>query len=246
MCYAGHQFGNWAGQLGDGRATTFGEIESSSGELFDIQVKGGGLTPYSRFADGKAVLRSSIREFLASEAMFGLNVPTTRALAILESGEMVMRDKMYNGNQMDEKGALCLRVASSFVRFGNFEMMRAQDQKLMETLMNYEIKKNFTKILEKEIEKSKDEKYNKIDLKSIDRFKDSILDTFISENKKSLYNKVLTEICHLTAEMVVGWESVGFVHGVMNTDNMSILGLTIDYGPYGSVSYTHLTLPTKA
>lgn len=237
MCYAGHQFGNWAGQLGDGRATTFGEIMTPSGRLVDVQVKGAGLTPYSRFADGKAVLRSSIREFLASEAMHAFGIGTTRALAVLESGQMVPRDKVYDGNRQDEKGALCIRTSPSFVRFGNFEMMRAQKKELTENLLNFEIKRNFTEILQKNIDQSGNEELKKINLGSNERFGDTRLDEFISEHKQTLYRQTLTRVCELTAEMVAGWEAVGFVHGVMNTDNMSILGLTIDYGPYGYMDF---------
>jgi len=146
MCYGGHQFGNWAGQLGDGRAINLGEVKNQNGDHWAMQLKGAGPTPYSRTADGLAVLRSSIREYLCSEAMYHLGVPTTRALSLIVSGEQVMRDMLYDGHPEYEPGAIVCRMSPSFIRFGNF---------------------------------------------------------------------------------------VGFVHGVMNTDNMSILGLTIDYGPYG-------------
>jgi uncharacterized protein YdiU (UPF0061 family) len=237
MCYAGHQFGNWAGQLGDGRATTFGEIQTLSGELIDIQVKGGGLTPYSRFADGKAVLRSSIREFLASEAMHALGIGTTRALAVLESGEQIGRDKVYNGNLKNEPGALCIRTSPSFVRFGNFEMMSAQNQELAQNLLEFEIKRNFKDVLRTVMERTGDESVKNICLDSNDRFTDPKLTEFIVKHRTAIYTETLKEVCQRTADMVSGWDCVGFVHGVMNTDNMSILGLTIDYGPYGFMDF---------
>ena len=122
MAYGGHQFGNWAGQLGDGRAIGLGEIVTSASKRYALQLKGAGPTPYSRTADGLAVLRSSVREFLCSEAMFHLDVPTTRALSLVTTGERVMRDMFYDGNPALEPGAVVCRVAPSFIRFGNFEM----------------------------------------------------------------------------------------------------------------------------
>ena len=119
--YGGHQFGNWAGQLGDGRAITLGEVEIGE-NIFELQLKGSGVTPYSRFADGKAVLRSSIREFLCSEAMYHLGIQTTRALSLVTTGENVVRDIMYNGNPAPEQGAIVCRIAQSFIRFGTFQI----------------------------------------------------------------------------------------------------------------------------
>ncbi|NIF05657.1 YdiU family protein [Chryseobacterium sp. Tr-659] len=198
--YAGHQFGNWAGQLGDGRAILAGEIINDSGKKTEIQWKGAGATPYSRHADGRAVLRSSLREYLMSEAMYHLGVPTTRALSLAFTGEDVVRDIMYNGNPQLEKGAVVIRTAESFLRFGHFELMSAQGEyKTLQDLVDFTIENYFP-----EITSSDDQKYK---------------DFF--EN-----------ICTRTADLMVEWLRVGFVHGVMNTDNMSILGLTIDYGPY--------------
>ena len=196
-CYAGHQFGNWAGQLGDGRAITLGEWGVKNG-IFELQLKGAGPTAYSRHADGRAVLRSSVREYLMSEAMHHLGVPTTRALALVETGDKVLRDMFYNGNPEYEKGAIVTRVAPSFLRFGNFELLAAQrETEKLEQLVNW----------------------------TIDRYYPHLTDE----------NRILNwfrEIVSKTAFLMSEWQRVGFVHGVMNTDNMSILGLTIDYGPF--------------
>jgi uncharacterized protein YdiU (UPF0061 family) len=200
MSYAGHQFGNWAGQLGDGRAIILTEIENDQ-QTYTLQLKGAGLTPYSRGADGLAVLRSSIREHLCSEAMFHLGVPTTRSLSLMLTGDQVLRDVMYDGHPDYEKGAVVCRVAPSFIRFGNFELFSSQnDLKTLKLLSDFTIKHHFKQI------------------KGAD---------------KESYVQFLQEVANKTREMIVHWQRVGFVHGVMNTDNMSILGLTIDYGPYG-------------
>jgi len=196
MCYAGHQFGNWAGQLGDGRAINLGEIKN-----WALQLKGAGPTPYSRTADGLAVLRSSIREYLCSEAMHHLGVPTTRALSLSLTGDQVLRDVLYDGNPAYEKGAIVSRVAKTFLRFGNFELFAARnDLKNLKILADYTIKSHFS---------------------------------HLGNPCKEVYLKFFQEITNKTLEMIIHWQRVGFVHGVMNTDNMSILGLTIDYGPYG-------------
>jgi uncharacterized protein YdiU (UPF0061 family) len=198
--YAGHQFGNWAGQLGDGRAILAGEIENDLGKKTELQWKGAGATPYSRHADGRAVLRSSVREYLMSEAMYHLGVPTTRALSLAFTGEDVVRDMMYNGNPQLEKGAVVIRTAESFLRFGHFELMSAQGEyKTLQELVDFTIENYFPEVTSSGIQRYKD----------------------FFEN-----------VCTRTANLAVEWFRVGFVHGVMNTDNMSILGLTIDYGPY--------------
>ena len=203
--YGGHQFGHWAGQLGDGRAITLGEIVTSTGERWELQLKGAGLTPYSRSADGRAVLRSSIREFLCSEAMHHLGVPTTRALSLVATGEEVIRDMFYDGHPRAEPGAVVCRVAPSFVRFGNFELPAARgDVALLGRLVDFTIRRDFPHL------------GARADLAPIE-----------------LRGAWFAEVCERTARMVAQWMRVGFVHGVMNTDNMSILGLTIDYGPYG-------------
>ena len=200
MCYGGHQFGNWAGQLGDGRAINLAEIEHKN-KRWALQLKGAGETPYSRTADGLAVLRSSVREYLCSEAMQHLGVPTTRALSLALSGDQVLRDMLYNGNPEYEKGAIVCRVAPSFLRFGNFEIFAArQDTKMLKTLVDYTIKHFFN---------------------------------HLGEPSKETYLAFFNEGSQRTLDMIIHWQRVGFVHGVMNTDNMSILGLTIDYGPYG-------------
>ena len=143
MCYAGHQFGNWAGQLGDGRAINIFEIEQNS-KNWKVQLKGAGETPYSRTADGLAVLRSSIREYLCSEAMFHLGVPTTRAFSLSLSGDQVLRDVLYDGNPAYEKGAIVCRTAPSFLRFGNYEIFAARnDVKNLKILVDYTLKHHF-------------------------------------------------------------------------------------------------------
>ncbi|WKJ90783.1 YdiU family protein [Methylomonas montana] len=201
MCYGGHQFGQWAGQLGDGRAINLGEVVNSRGQHYALQLKGAGLTPYSRSADGLAVLRSSVREFLCSEAMHHLGVPTTRALSVMLTGKQVVRDMFYDGNPQIEAGAVVCRVAPSFIRFGNFQIFTARDDlDSLKKLVDYTIRTDFPALGEPSI---------------------------------PVYLSWFEEVCRKTAEMIVHWQRVGFVHGVMNTDNMSILGLTIDYGPYG-------------
>lgn len=198
--YAGHQFGNWAGQLGDGRAIFAGEIRDKAGNPWEFQWKGAGATPYSRRGDGRAVLRSTIREYLMSEAMYHLGIPTTRSVSLSVTGEDVMRDIMYNGNPKFEKGALMIRAAESFLRFGHFEFLTANGKTdLLKKLADLTIERYFP-----EIQALGKEKY---------------LEFF-----KTVRNK--------TVSLMVEWYRVGFVHGVMNTDNMSVLGLTMDYGPY--------------
>lgn len=200
MCYGGHQFGHWSGQLGDGRAINLGNIVHD-GHSWELQLKGSGETPYSRSADGLAVLRSSIREHLCSEAMFHLGVPTTRSLSLCLSGDDVLRDVLYNGNPAYEKGAIVCRVSPSFLRFGNFEILSSRKDVInLRKLADFTIKNHFPSI----------------SLTSDDRY-------------IQFYQRVVNR----TLKMIVDWQRVGFVHGVMNTDNMSILGLTIDYGPYG-------------
>jgi len=205
MCYGGHQFGHWAGQLGDGRAINLGEVVNSRGDHWTLQLKGAGPTPYSRTADGLAVLRSSIREFLCSEAMHHLGVPTTRALSIVTTGESVVRDMFYDGHPRAEPGAVVCRVAPSFTRFGNFQIFTArQEIDQLRTLVDFTLRTDFPHLQSK-----------------------------AGPPSTEAYAAMFDEICQRTATMIVHWMRVGFVHGVMNTDNMSILGLTIDYGPYG-------------
>jgi len=200
MCYAGHQFGNWAGQLGDGRAINLTEVENNN-QFFMLQLKGAGKTPYSRTADGLAVLRSSIREYLCAEAMHYLGVPTTRSLSLMLSGDQVLRDVLYNGNLAYEKGAIVARVAPSFIRFGSFEMLTSRNElKNLKQFVEFTIKHYFPEI---------------------------------TGEPKEQYIQFFQKVADTTREMILHWQRVGFVHGVMNTDNMSIHGITIDYGPYG-------------
>lgn len=201
QCYGGHQFGNWAGQLGDGRAINLGEVINKAGMRFSLQLKGAGETPYSRSADGLAVLRSSIREFLCSEAMYHLGIPTTRALSIVTTGEDVVRDMFYDGRPAAEPGAVVCRVAPSFLRLGSYEIFTSRgDIDTLKQLVDYTIATDFP---------------------------------HLGNPSKETYLNWFREICERTATMVVDWMRVGFVHGVFNTDNTSVLGLTIDYGPYG-------------
>ena len=211
MCYGGHQFGHWAGQLGDGRAINLAEV-GHNGQTWALQLKGAGPTPYSRSADGLAVLRSSIREFLCSEAMFHLGVPTTRALSLALTGDQVLRDVLYNGNSAYEKGAVVCRVAPSFIRFGNFEIFASRrDTENLKKLTDYTIKHYYP---------------------------------HLGEPSRETYIALFKEVAQRTMKMIVHWQRVGFVHGVMNTDNLSILGLTIDYGPYGWLEgYDHSWTP---
>jgi serine/tyrosine/threonine adenylyltransferase len=190
--YSGHQFGVWAGQLGDGRALTLGEAEHG-GARFEVQLKGAGRTPYSRMGDGRAVLRSSIREFLCSEAMHHLGIPTTRALTLIGSDLPVRRETI-------ETAAIVTRVAPTFVRFGHFEHFYSNDR-----------------------------------VGELKALADHVIDRFYPQCKDAddPYLALLDEAIRTTADLLVEWQGVGFCHGVMNTDNMSILGLTIDYGPFG-------------
>lgn len=190
--YSGHQFGVWAGQLGDGRAILLGEL-AGPGDKWELQLKGAGLTPYSRMGDGRAVLRSSIREFLCSEAMAALGIPTTRALMITGSDKPVMRETM-------ETSSVCTRMAPSFVRFGSFEHWFYRDHpEELKTLADYVIRDFYPELA----------------------------------GEPNPYKALLAEVTRRTAHMIAHWQAVGFMHGVMNTDNMSILGLTLDYGPFG-------------
>lgn len=203
--YGGHQFGSWAHQLGDGRAIALGEVIDVDGGHQTLQLKGAGPTPYSRRADGRAVLRSSIREFLCSEAMHHLGIPTTRALSLVATGEAVVRDMLYDGNPREEPGAVVCRVAPSFTRFGTFQLPAARgDVELLRRLVEFTIRADFPHLAPGE-----------------------------EEIGSEVLARWFSEVVERTAVLVAHWMRVGFVHGVLNTDNMSILGLTIDYGPYG-------------
>jgi serine/tyrosine/threonine adenylyltransferase len=193
MLYAGHQFGHYVQQLGDGRAIILGETTNQFGDRWEIQLKGSGLTPYSRDGDGRAVLRSTIREYLCSEAMHALGIPTTRALCIVGSDDEVYREQI-------EPGAMLTRLAPSHVRFGSFEVFYYRNQfEHIRTLADYVIAHHYPELVDAQ-----------------DR-----------------YAAWLETVIERTASLIAQWQAVGFCHGVMNSDNMSILGLTIDYGPYG-------------
>ena len=191
--YSGHQFGVWAGQLGDGRAILLGDVAAANGGRMELQLKGAGATPYSRMGDGRAVLRSSIREYLCSEAMAALGIPTSRALAIVGSDQLAMRER-------PETTAVVTRMAPSFVRFGSFEHWYYNNQHdALKTLADYVIAGFYPELLA----------------------------------AANPYQALLAEVTRRTAHLMAQWQAVGFMHGVMNTDNMSILGLTLDYGPFG-------------
>uniref|UniRef100_A0A6A7G4L8 Selenoprotein O n=1 Tax=Hirondellea gigas TaxID=1518452 RepID=A0A6A7G4L8_9CRUS len=214
-CYCGHQFGNFSGQLGDGRALSLGEIVNFSGERWELQLKGSGKTPFSRNSDGRAVLRSTIREYLCSEAMHYLGIPTTRAASIVTSSTRVVRDIKYDGHPIQEKATVLLRLAPTFLRFGSFEIFKDTDKttgragpspknsELLKTLLNYTVKHHYPELIEK----------------------------YADETDR--YVAFYREVVERTARLVAQWQCVGFCHGVLNTDNMSILGLTIDFGPFG-------------
>ena len=205
MCYGGHQFGHWAGQLGDGRAINLGDRRGADGDSWTLQLKGAGPTPYSRMADGLAVLRSSVREFLCSEAMHHLGVPTTRALSLTLTGDQVWRDMFYDGRAAQEPGAVVCRVARSFVRMGSFELPASRgDVELVRQLADTTIRWHFGHLLPAS-----------------------------GELGPEVYAAWFRELLVRNVDLVVHWMRVGFVHGVLNTDNLSILGETIDYGPYG-------------
>ncbi|XP_039645966.1 protein adenylyltransferase SelO-like isoform X2 [Perca fluviatilis] len=199
--YGGHQFGYWAGQLGDGRAHSLGQYTNRKGEVWELQLKGSGKTPYSRSGDGRAVIRSSVREFLCSEAMHFLGVPTSRAASLVVSDEPVIRDQFYNGNVKTERGAVVLRLAKSWFRIGSLEILAQSGEiELLRKLLNFVI----------------DEHFSSINSDDPDKY-------------LVFYSTVVNETAHLIAQ----WMSVGFAHGVCNTDNFSLLSITIDYGPFG-------------
>jgi len=208
MNYGGHQFGQWAGQLGDGRAINLGQYvinDKTQSEYVTLQLKGAGQTPYSRRADGMAVLRSSIREYLCSEAMYHLGIPTTRALSLTLTGEQVIRDKLYDGRAGYEPCAIVARVSPSFLRFGSLQLPASRgDLPLLTKTLEYCIKTNYPELIPES----------------------TIID-------KTVYLQWFTVLTERTAHLMVEWMRVGFVHGVLNTDNMSLIGETIDYGPYG-------------
>ncbi|GMF36089.1 unnamed protein product [Phytophthora fragariaefolia] len=217
QCYCGHQFGFFSGQLGDGAALYLGEIVTGS-ERWELQLKGSGLTPYSRTADGRKVLRSTLREFLCSENMFALGVPTTRAGSVVMSREtQVMRDIFYNGNAKMEPTAVVTRIAKSFLRFGSFEIFKDQDEFTAQTGPSAHLedkRQMMTKMLDFTIRQY----FPEID----------------GERK---YERFLEEVVRRTAKLVAKWQTLGFCHGVLNTDNMSIVGDTLDYGPFGFMEH---------
>jgi serine/tyrosine/threonine adenylyltransferase len=193
MLYSGHQFGIYVPQLGDGRALLLGEVKNERGEQWDLHLKGAGMTPFSRDGDGRAVLRSTIREYLCSEALHGLGIPTTRALCIVGSDEKVYREQV-------ESGAMLARMAPSHVRFGTFEIFYYRNQhEQLTVLADYVIGNHFPHLAQ----------------------------------QADKYARFFHEVVERTAKLIARWQAVGWAHGVMNTDNMSIIGLTLDYGPFG-------------
>ncbi|XP_030625251.1 uncharacterized protein LOC115808117 [Chanos chanos] len=199
--YGGHQFGYWAGQLGDGRAHLLGAYVNKKGERWELQLKGSGKTPYSRSGDGRAVIRSSVREFLCSEAMHFLGIPTSRALSLIVSEEPVWRDQFYNGNMKKERGAVVLRLAESWFRIGSLEILaKTGEEDLLRQLLDFIIEEHFA---------------------------------FIRTDDPNKYVVFFSVVVNETAHLLAQWMSVGFAHGVCNTDNFSLLSVTIDYGPFG-------------
>ncbi|XP_058688946.1 protein adenylyltransferase SelO-like isoform X2 [Poecile atricapillus] len=199
--YGGHQFGSWAGQLGDGRAHLIGVYTNRRGERWELQLKGSGKTPYSRNGDGRAVLRSSVREFLCSEAMHYLGIPTSRAASLVVSDDDVWRDQFYNGNIKKERGAIVLRLAKSWFRIGSLEILaHSGELDLLRRLLDFIIQEHFPSI---------------------------------AMNNSNRYLEFFSTVVSETANLISLWMSVGFAHGVCNTDNFSLLSITIDYGPFG-------------
>src|SRR5215510_10804808 len=193
MLYSGHQFGIYVPQLGDGRAILLGEVKNERREKWDLHLKGAGLTPFSRDGDGRAVLRSTIREYLCSEAMHGLGIPTTRALCIVGSQDRIYREQI-------ETGATLLRMAPCHVRFGTFEIFYYRNQhEHLRVLADY------------------------------------VFDQFFAHlsDERGKYVSLFNEVVARTAKLIAQWQAVGWAHGVMNTDNMSVHGITLDYGPFG-------------
>ena len=198
--YGGHQFGHWAGQLGDGRALSLGELRDTDGKPWEIQLKGAGSTPFSRGGDGRAVLRSSLREYVASQVMEALGVPTTAALSLVATGQAVVRDLLYDGHPRAEPGAIVCRAAPSFLRFGSLQLPASRgDLALLQQLVDFAIARHYPELADQ------------------------------PEPAAAL----LAAVARASAELVSHWQRVGFVHGVLNTDNLHIAGLTIDYGPFG-------------
>lgn len=212
--YGGYQFGLWAYQLGDGRAVSLGEYINSKGQHWELQLKGSGKTPYSRFGDGRAVLRSSVREFLCSEAMYYLGIPTSRAAALVVSEDPVLRDKFYKGYLEAERAAVVLRIAPSWFRFGSLEILTENGElESLKALVDYIIQEYFP------------------------GFKDD----------KNKYIQMFSDVAYKSMDLAIHWDTVGFAHGVLNTDNMSLLGITIDYGPFGFVeTYDPLFVPNSS
>ena len=228
--YSGHQFGVWAGQLGDGRAHLLGEIQGPDGS-FEVQLKGAGMTPYSRMGDGRAVLRSSVREYLASHAMRGLGIPTTQALSLVSARNPVRRETL-------ETAAVVARVAPSFIRFGSFEHWAARRRPdLLRTLADYVIDRFYPEC--RDASHSSTAGHTRIlgdsstvgDTSTVGE-NSTTGDTSTAKGYEP-YVQLLRAVVRRTATLMASWQVVGFCHGVMNTDNMSILGLTLDYGPYG-------------
>ncbi|RWS31160.1 selenoprotein O-like isoform X1 [Leptotrombidium deliense] len=216
-CYCGHQFGVFAGQLGDGAAILLGEIINQNSESWELQLKGAGLTPYSRSADGRKVLRSSIREFLCSEAMHFLGIPTTRAATCITSDDTVTRDMFYDGHPRNERCTVVSRIAQTFIRFGSFEIIKTVDPmtgRRGPSVGRHDILKSLLEYV-------------------IECFYSDIHNSPKASDNIHKYKLFYEEIVKRTAKLVALWQCVGFCHGVLNTDNMSITGLTIDYGPFG-------------
>ena len=224
-CYCGHQFGSFAGQLGDGAAMYLGEVTTATGQRWELQLKGAGTTPYSRSSDGRKVLRSSVREFLCSEAMHNLGVPTTRAGSCATSDSTVVRDPFYDGRQINERCSIVSRIAPNFFRFGSFEIFKSKGRSAHDragpSAGNNALKKQL-------LDHVVDTYYS--ELRAARQGDDK--DEASASASASVYREFLAANVRSTAKLVAQWQGFGFVHGVLNTDNMSVMGVTIDYGPF--------------
>lgn len=254
-CYCGFQFGYFAGQLGDGRAIALGEVLDSKSGRIELQLKGAGKTPYSRGSDGRAVLRSSIREFLCSELNYFLGIPTTRAATLISSDTQAVRDPFYSGNQILENCCTVLRLAPNFIRFGSFEICRSEDEitgksgpskgeiGLIKELLDHVIKFHYFKT-EKLRSETSSEKGVNVDPENGFNL-DPVHEDLSQLNEEERYVKFFSELVKRTAKLVALWQCYGWCHGVLNTDNMSILGLTIGKFVSSYKSSLHFCWQTK-
>lgn len=263
-CYCGHQFGSFAGQLGDGAAIYLGTIVNAKGEHWELQLKGAGMTPYSRSADGRKVLRSSLREFIGSEYMAAVGIPTTRAGSLITSDSRVARDPVYSGRVVMERCSVISRIAETFIRFGSFEICKPKDKStsragpnagkpdILMNLFTFIAEEYFPEITNSCKKEVSDAQAAEAKVKKAEAISQAVAkanggsateakggsEASASSTWQELAStRIFAEICKRTANVVSLWQAVGWCHGVLNTDNMSIIGLTIDYGPYGYMTH---------